>query len=218
MQTINKKTATMLICLSAIIFSPGCTNWKKKYEALNVEHQNTAGLLERERAEKGQIAEQYSQSQQTIEELQKKIAARQSVAKASGFGEGYDVSFDAAAGTLTVTLPEMILFDSGKANLKKAHSAELDHIKSVLQSKYSGSPIDVIGNTDTDPIRKSKWQDNWELSAQRALTVVRYLIEGGIPKNKIRAIGCGESRPVAANESAGSKAKNRRVEIVVHIK
>jgi chemotaxis protein MotB len=218
MQTVNKKTAAMLICLSAIILLPGCTNWQKKYDALNVEHQNTVGLLERERAEKGQIAEQYSQSQQTLEELQKKIAGRQSVAKASGFGEGYDVSFDAAAGTITVTLPEMILFDSGKANLKKAHSAELDHIKSVLQSKYSGNTIDVIGHTDTDPIKKSKWQDNWELSSQRSLTVVRYLIEGGIPKDKIRAVGCGESRPVAANESAGGKSKNRRVEIVVHIK
>ena len=217
MRTISKKAVLVSICLSAIILLPGCTDWKKKYDALNVEHQNAVGLLERERAEKGQIAEQYSQSQQTIEELQKKIAARQSVAKASGFGEGYDVSFDAAAGTLTVTLPEMILFDSGKANLKKAHSAELDHIKSVLQSKYSGSLLDVIGNTDTDPIKKSKWQDNWELSAERALTVVRYLIEGGIPKNKIRAIGCGESHPVAAND-AGGKAKNRRVEIVVHMK
>jgi chemotaxis protein MotB len=218
MQTVNKKTATMLFCLSAIILLPGCTDWKKKYDALNVEHQNTIGLLERERAEKGQIAEQYSQSQQTIEELQKKIAGRQSVAKASGFGEGYDVAFDAAAGTITVTLPEMILFDSGKANLKKAHSAELDHIKSVLQSKYSSNTVDVIGHTDTDPIKKSKWQDNWELSAQRALTVTRYLIEGGIPKDKIRAVGCGESRPVAANESAAGKSKNRRVEIVVHIK
>jgi chemotaxis protein MotB len=218
MQTVNKKAAVVLICLSAIILSPGCTNWKKKYDALNVEHQNTVGLLERERAEKGQLAEQASQNQQTIEELQKKIADRQSVAKASGFGEGYDVSFNAAEGTITVTLPETILFDSGKANLKKSHITELDHIKSVVQSKYSGRPIDVIGHTDTDPIKKSKWQDNWELSSQRSLTVVRYLIEGGLPKDKVRAIGCGESRPVASNDSAGGKAKNRRVEIVVHLK
>ncbi len=218
MPTVNKKTIVLVSCLVSVMLLSGCTNWKKKYETLNVEHQNALGLLDREKSEKGQLAEKVSQSQQTIEELQKKIAQRQSAAEASGFGKGYDVSFDAAAGTITVTLPETILFDSGRANLKRASSAELDHIQSVLASKYSSRPVDVIGHTDADPIQKSKWQDNWELSAQRALTVVRYLITRGVPADKIRAIGRGESQPIASNSSASGKAKNRRVEIVVHIK
>jgi chemotaxis protein MotB len=219
MHTANKKAITLLICLVAAAFLPGCTNWEKKYKALNVEHENLKGLFDRERAEKGQLTEQVSQNQQTIEELQRQISERKkSPAEASGFGEGYDVAFDAEAGTITVTLSDKILFDPGKANLKKSTSAELDHIQSVLQSKYSGRPVDVIGHTDSDPIKKSPWKDNWELSAQRALSVVRYLVERGIPKNGIRAIGRGESQPVAPNDSASGKAKNRRVEIVVHMK
>jgi chemotaxis protein MotB len=115
-------------------------------------------------------------------------------------------------------LPNEILFDSGKAELKRATSAELDHILTVLKQKYVGKQIDVVGHTDTDPIQKSKWKDNWELSAQRALTVTRYLIERGIPEDQIRAVGRGASQPVASNATASGKAKNRRVEIVVHMR
>jgi len=221
MQAAHKKTIVLLICFVLFMLLPGCTNWEKKYEALSVEHENLKGLLDRERSEKGLLADQVTQGQQTIEELQRQIEQqRKTPADATGFGEGYDVAFDPAAGTITVTLPNSILFDSGQASLKTATSRELDHIHSVLQQKYAGKPIDVVGHTDTDPIRKTKdkWQDNWELSAQRALTVARYLIQRGISENKIRAVGCGESRPIASNANAAGKAKNRRVEIVVNIR
>ena len=221
MRAINRKTIALLTCFVIFMLLPGCTNWQKKYEALSVEHENLKGLLDRERSEKGQLAQQVTQGQQTIEELQRQIEQqRKTPAQATGFGEGYDVRFDPNAGTITVTLPNSILFDSGQATLKRATSTELDHIYSVLKQKYAGKQIDVVGYTDTDPIRKTKdkWKDNWELSAQRALTVTRYLIQHGIAENKIRAVGCGESRPIASNATTAGKAKNRRVEIVVHIR
>ena len=215
----RRKTIIMLIGLISVSLLPGCTNWKKKYNALNVEHQNLKGLFERERMEKGQLADQVSQGQQTIEELQRQIAERnQTPAQATGFGEGYDVAFDPSAGTITVTLPNAILFSSGKATLKKATSVELDHIQSVLQSQYAGRQVDVVGHTDSDPIKKTKWKDNWELSAQRALSVVRYLVKKGISEEKIQATGRGQSQPIASNSSSSGKAKNRRVEIVVHMR
>jgi chemotaxis protein MotB len=207
----------MLLSIAAMIFSSGCTDWKKKYNQLNVEYQNLKGLLERERAEKGQLAGQIAQDQQTIEDLQRQIAERnQSPAEATGFGEGYDVAFDPLAGTITVTLPTAILFASGKATLKS--TSDLDHIAEVLQSKYAAKQVDVIGHTDSDPIKKSPWADNWELSAQRALTVLRYLVKKGIPGDQIRAVGRGASQPVASNTTASGKAQNRRVEIVVHMR
>ncbi|MFB0551920.1 MAG: flagellar motor protein MotB [Phycisphaerae bacterium] len=219
MQTTNKKTIALLICLVVLALLPGCTNWEKKYNALSVEHENVKGLLERERSEKGQLIDRISQDQMTIEELQRQIEERRKTpADVTGFGEGYDVAFDPSKGTITVTLPNAILFDSGKAELKKATSSELDHIHSVLRDKYAGKQIEVLGHTDTDPIKKSKWKDNWELSAQRSLTVLRYLVKRGIPEEKIKAAGCGESQPVASNSTASGKAKNRRVEIVVHMR
>ena len=217
MQNAKVKTAMLSVIIPLIILS-GCTDWKKKHEALNVEHQNLKGLLERERAEKGQLADQVAKDQQLIQDLQKQILEKKkSAAEATGFGEGYDVSFDAAAGTITVTLPNAILFDSGKANLRSTTSKELDHINSVLKEKYPGREIEVAGHTDTDPITKSKWADNWELSAESALTVTRYLVQKGIPEGRIKAVGCGPARPVAPNSNAAGKQKNRRVEIIVHM-
>jgi len=221
MRALSHKTIVLLIGLFSLSLLSGCTNWEKKYQALLVEHENLKGQLDYERGEKSQLASRISQDQQTIEELQRQIEQqRKTPADASGFGDDYDVKFDPDAGTITVTLPNAILFDSGKATLKSATSRELDHIRSVLREKYSGKHIDVIGHTDTDPIRKTKdkWKDNWELSAERALTVTRYLIQRGMAEDLIRAVGCGESRPIASNSSSSGKAKNRRVEIVVHIR
>jgi chemotaxis protein MotB len=219
MRAADKKMIIFLVCFTLFTLLPGCTNWEKKYEALSIEHENLKGQLEFERGEKRQLAERISEDQKTIEDLQRQIEQqRKSPAEASGFGEGYDVAFNAAAGTITVTLPDAILFDSGKAELKKEANTKLDHIYDVIREKYAGKQIDVVGHTDTDPIKKSNWQDNWELSAQRALAVTRYLIKRGINEKLIRAIGCGQSRPVASNATASGKAKNRRVEIVVHIR
>ena len=219
MRATNKKTIALLICLVVFALLPGCTNWEKKYQSLSVEHENLRGLLDRERSEKGQLADRISQDQMTIEELQRQIEeSSKTPADVTGFGEGYDVAFDPSAGTITVTLPNAILFDSGKATLKRTTSTELDHIRSVLRNKYPGRQVDVVGHTDTDPIKKSKWKDNWELSAQRALSVLRYLVKRGISEKDIQAVGCGESQPIASNSTASGKAKNRRVEIVVHLR
>jgi chemotaxis protein MotB len=214
----TKNKAALVIALISMMIVSGCTDWKKKHDALNVENQNTKGLLERERAEKAQMADQLSKDQQIIQDLQKQIVdKKRSPADATGFGEGYDVSFDANAGTITVTLPDAILFDPGKATLKNATSGELDHIYSVLKAKYPGRHLEVAGHTDSDPIKKSKWTDNLELSSQRAMAVARYLIHKGIAENKIGATGYGAARPIATNSTASGKQRNRRVEIVVQM-
>ena len=219
MRAANKKTIALVICLVSFTLLSGCVNWEERYRSLSVEHENLKGLFERERAETGQLADRISQDQRTIDELQRQIGDfSRSPADATGFGPGYYVAFDPTAGTITVTLPNAILFDSGKATLKKATSTELNHIQSVLEAKYSGRQIDVVGHTDSDPIKKSKWKDNWELSAQRALAVARYLMGRGIANDNIRAVGCGESRSIASNATASGKAKNRRVEIVVRMR
>jgi chemotaxis protein MotB len=218
MRISNKKTIALLTCLAALTLMSGCVNWEKRYKALSVEHENLKGLLERERSEKGTLVDRISQDQMTIEEYERKIEElAKSPGEVTGFGD-FDVTLDPTKGTITVTLPNAILFDSGKAVLKRATSSELDQIYSVLRDKYASKDIDVVGHTDTDPIRKSKWKDNWELSAQRALSVLRYLVKKGISPEKIKASGRGQSQPIASNSSSSGKARNRRVEIVVHMR
>jgi chemotaxis protein MotB len=219
MRIVNRKAIIPLVTIVALSLMSGCTDYKKKYDYLNVEHQNLKGRYENLETEKQDLANRVAQDQQTIDELQRQIEeAHKTPAQATGF-EGMDnVAVDFAAGTITVTLDNKILFDSGKATLKSATSKELDTILSVIKQKYASKDIDVVGHTDTDPIVKSAWKDNLELSAQRALSVTRYLIEHGIPDKQIRADACGASRPVGSNASADGKAKNRRVEIVVNLR
>jgi chemotaxis protein MotB len=219
MHVARAKAIVPLICVVALSLLSGCTDYKKKYDYLSVEHENLKGRFANMQGDKQRLADRISQDQQTIDELKRQIdELNRTPADATGFGEGYDVAFDPAAGTITVTLQNTILFASGKASLKSTTSTELDHILSVLKQKYAGKEIDVVGHTDTDPIRKSAWKDNWELSAQRALSVTRYLIEHGIPDDQVQASGCGPARPVAPNTSSSGKSKNRRVEIVVHMR
>ena len=226
----NSVKNVMFVLAGAIVigFLSGCTNWKKKYTGLDVEHQNLKGLYENcvasldgAAAEKARLGQALTTSEKTIEELQQQIRDRNiSPGEATGFGDDYDVSVDAAAGTITVTLPNAILFSPGKASLRKSSISELDHVLSVIKQKYRNKDIDIVGHTDSDPVKKSKkyWKDNWELSAERALTVLRYMERKGINDDRIRAVASGASRPVASNSTSSGKAKNRRVEIVVNMR
>jgi len=83
--------------------------------------------------------------------------------------------------------------------------------------KESGFRIDIIGYTDNSPIRSAKFKNNWELSAYRALNVLRLFIKCGYDKRLLSAEGRGEYDPIAPNDSAQNRAKNRRVEIVIDI-
>jgi chemotaxis protein MotB len=225
LMTTTGKVLGVLASLLVIASLTGCTNWEKKYKSLDVEYQNVKGLyencqatLDSSTAEKSRMSQELASSKKQIEDMQKQIDEKKATpAQATGF-EGMDVAVNAKEGTITVTVSDSLLFASGLATLKNSYIAELDKINSVIHERYNTRPIDVIGYTDTDPIKKTKWKDNWELSAQRALTVTRYLVEKGIDKERIRAIGCGDSRPVASNSNSAGKSKNRRVEVVVHMK
>jgi flagellar motor protein MotB len=198
-----------LVFLGLIVgLFPGCTNWKEKYEVRDAEYKNVKSLLVQEMARRPQ----------TIEKLRQQILElKQSPGEASGFGEDYDVVFDPSAGTLKVTLKGAGLFAPGEAVLKKTVYPDLTHIANVLKSKYSSAQVAVVGHTDSDPIRKTPWKDNWELSAHRAFSVLRYLTNKGVAKDQIWAVARGASQPVASNLTANGKAQNRRVEIIVYL-
>jgi chemotaxis protein MotB len=117
---------------------------------------------------------------------------------------------------LVVTFVSEVLFDSGKADLKKDAFEKLDKVGSVLSTTVSDLNIAIEGHTDNDPIKRSGWKSNWELSTARALSVLHYLDEKQqISPVRMRATGFGEYQPLADNDSKINKQKNRRVEIVI---
>jgi chemotaxis protein MotB len=195
----------------------GCTNYRQRYESLRVENEDQKTKLSKADADKARMSDQIAHDQTTIEELTKQLEAMQKNPAQAGFGN-LPVSVDPLAGTITVTLQDAILFAPGKASLKSSTIRQLDDLASTIKQRYSGKVVDVIGHTDADPIRRSKWQDNLALSCERAMAVARYLDRHGLPERQVRAIGRGAADPKDSNSTSAGKAKNRRVEIVVHVK
>ncbi len=118
---------------------------------------------------------------------------------------------------LSVQLVEKILFDSGKAEVKPEGHDVLNRVANILKT-LSDKQIRIEGYTDSMPIGSAlrrQFPTNWELSTQRATTVLRFLEKGGVDGKYLSAVGYGPHRPVASNETLEGRAENRRIEIVL---
>jgi len=126
------------------------------------------------------------------------------------------VRLEMAEKGLAIVFLTEILFDSGKADVKKEAYPPLDKVVTVLKENVLDRNIGIEGHTDNEPIKYSGWKSNWELSTARATSVLHYLVDTkGINPKRVSATGYGEYRPVASNDKAEGKRQNRRVEIVI---
>jgi len=112
--------------------------------------------------------------------------------------------------SLLVTMAEAVLFDVNSAALKPQAQSSLSQMADVMVG-YPDSTILVKGHTDSTGSEKH----NQELSERRAKAVENYLIAKGVPDSRITAIGFGKTMPVASNDTAEGREKNRRVEIEI---
>ncbi len=117
---------------------------------------------------------------------------------------------------LVITFVDEILFDSGKAEIKKTAYSILDRVAKVLNDQVRNRNIAIEGHTDNQPIKKSKWKSNWELSTTRSTSVLHYLVDKrGVDPERLSAVGYGEFRPVLSNKTKEGRQQNRRVEITI---
>jgi chemotaxis protein MotB len=127
------------------------------------------------------------------------------------------VTISELKGKLTVNMVDSILFDSGKAEVKKGGLEILRKVIPILKDVNDKS-IRVEGHTDDVQISRAlaqRYPTNWELSAARAINVARYLQDQGIDPANLSAVAYGEWKPVATNDTPEGRAKNRRIEIVL---
>ncbi len=121
-------------------------------------------------------------------------------------------------GRLTVTFVDKILFDSGSASINPRGRELLRRIAPSLKDNMDHSIL-VEGHTDNVPISQAlaaTFPTNWELSAARAIAVVRFLGEqAGLDPKRLAASGYSYHRPVASNDTAQGRSQNRRIEIVL---
>jgi len=161
------------------------------------ERDNAVAALKKLRAEK-------AKNDETLAELRKKLAST-------------GLSMTMVDGKPAIVLPNGVFFNSGKHTLNTSGQNVLEKVASVLNGKYAKFKISVQGHTDSDPIVKSKdrYEDNYQLSSDRAREVIKYLSKNGVENKRLQGAFHAANKPVSTNKTAAGKKKNRRVEIVL---
>ncbi len=124
------------------------------------------------------------------------------------------LSVSIVRGRVVINLPQDILFASGSATLGRDGRQTVEEVASVL-AEITDRRFQVEGHTDNVPISTAQFPSNWELSAARALSVVKILTDRGVPSENVSGAGYGEYHPVATNATAEGRRLNRRIEIVM---
>ncbi len=125
-----------------------------------------------------------------------------------------NISVHTLKNKIIITINGKVLFDSGSATLNKDAFPILDQIVKLL-FEYPEYNVNIKGHTDDVPISTKQFPSNWELSAIRATTVLKYLIKKGIKPERLTATGYGDVMPIVPNTSPENRAMNRRVEFVL---
>jgi flagellar motor protein MotB len=118
-------------------------------------------------------------------------------------------------GGATIVLASDVTFPAGRADLNRQAQETLRRVAKTLKQTSGYTKLRIEGHTDSDPIRKSGWKDNRELSLARASKVRMFLVAQGLEEDLMSVEGHGADDPIASNTSSQGKARNRRVEIVL---
>ena len=182
------------------------------------------GNLERTRLQNDSLSNSLAEREKKVKELEnvltkKDRAVQELKNKISNallnFKEN-DLTVKVKNGKVYVSLAEQLLFGSGSIVVDKKGAGALQQLAKAIKDQKD-IHVMIEGHTDNVPIsQKSKYmEDNWDLSVLRATSISKILIKGGMSPNQITAAGKGEFSPIATNDSAPNKQKNRRTEIIV---
>jgi chemotaxis protein MotB len=172
--------------------------------------------------EKGSLSADIATLRAQIAELERQEAATRArtelfqklIAKLKGMIDAGQLQVVIRKGRMEVKLPDSVLFDTGKTEIKPAGREALAKLTGVLKA-ISGRNFQVGGHTDDTPIHTARFPSNWYLSTARAVEVVNFMIHSGMEPERLSAAGFSSYDPVAPNDSVAGKAQNRRIEVAV---
>jgi len=145
-------------------------------------------------------------------DFQALVAMLQQLAAQRGLGDVIHVRQEPHQ--IDIDLTSDLLFSSGSATLRPEAYPALDTVADALRNKPN--QIRVEGHTDNIPINTAQFPSNWELSAARAIAVLRYLVEhDGLPADRLYAAAYADTHPIADNATPEGRAQNRRAELVI---
>ncbi|MCR4298997.1 MAG: flagellar motor protein MotD [Gallionella sp.] len=125
----------------------------------------------------------------------------------------HTVSINQTRRGVVIDISASTLFGTGEATLRPGMLGVLRQVSAVLSKEEL--PIEVEGHTDDIPIATAQFPSNWELSSARASSVVRMLIDNGVPAKNLTVVGLASNQPLVSNDSRENRAKNRRVTITI---
>lgn len=174
-------------------------------------------------AEKNQLQTSVAEKDQALAELRerraeadKRIAEfKELTAKFKGLVDAGKLSVKIVNGRMTVGLSTDVLFASGSARLSAEGQKSVKETAQLLASLSPERKFQVEGHTDNVPISTATYPSNWELASARAITVLKAMIEGGLPPERISAASFGETQPVQSNDAPEGRTANRRIAIVI---
>lgn len=208
--TAARFTTRLAIFSFALVFAVGCGPDAKqqKIDELTAENEALKQDVDGRDRQLNDALVRENDAKSTIDELNQQLAKMRADGSKMKNADGWITmpSFD------MISVPGAVLFDSGKAQLTSQGRAKLSEIANDIRARYADRDIYVFGHTDDQPIRKSKWKDNWELGANRSLEVVRTLQNNGIPNDYLVQASCGQFRPKSGGSSEAARRQNRRVE------
>ncbi len=192
------------------------------FEALVTTVQHSKADMDAVRAQRKALADQLTDAKRAIEEARaeeektqaRADAYRAMLAKLSELIGHGELDARVVGNRMLLQLPESVLFQSNDARVTRSGKALLDRVAEVLKS-VSTRQFQIAGHSDGLPIRYGEYRSNWHLSAARALNVALYLIERGVPKERLSAAAHADTEPIASEDTAAGRMKNRRIEIVL---
>jgi chemotaxis protein MotB len=112
-----------------------------------------------------------------------------------------------------IRLNDTAYFPSGSATLRADHLKDLEAMAKVILRLPNH--VRIEGHTDPRPIQTAIYPSNWELSAARAASMLRFLSSAGVPEERLAIVGYADRRPIVSNATEAGRQKNRRVDVVL---
>lgn len=125
----------------------------------------------------------------------------------------HQVEINSTKRGVVINISASSLFKTGEAEIQPGALDVLRQVAVVLKNEQL--PIEVEGHTDDIPIKTAQFPSNWELSSARASSVVRMMIDNGVPGDRLAAVGLASNHPLVPNDTPEDRDRNRRVSITI---
>ncbi|MCL4439709.1 MAG: OmpA family protein [Firmicutes bacterium] len=206
---------TLLLALFIVLFASSTIDAQKfnsLKESLNVAFHSGTGIME-SRSVTDQLIEKTQVQTETLVDLQRLKKQMDQYIHENNLSSELKTSI--MKDSLIITIRDHALFDSGSAAVKPQARKIILSMADILV-RYPQYEVLVAGHTDNQPIHTKEFESNWDLSSERALNCMKILLSTSrLDPRRFSAIGYGEYRPIASNETEEGRAKNRRVEVTI---